>query len=187
MRVRVSDDGQYRLITVLPPLPRLDPWDSLSYFLWLPLLIAVLCYLLAVHLASPLRGLRRVVETVWPRRSEHSLHLTRQDEIGELARAFNRMADQITTLLSAERRLAPGRLARAALAAGPAGLRRRAGAGPAPTARRHWRGSARKPTGSSTWLTSCSSSPGPRGIRRPETSSPSGSTHCCVNWSPIVL
>jgi signal transduction histidine kinase len=31
--------------------------------------------------------------------------LSRQDEIGELARAFNLMADQITTLLSAERRL----------------------------------------------------------------------------------
>ena len=62
VRIRVSDDGQYRLITALPPPPRLGAWDSLLYFLWLPLLIAVLCYLLAVHLAAPLRALRRVVE-----------------------------------------------------------------------------------------------------------------------------
>ena len=105
VRIRVSDDGQYRLISVLPPPPRLAPWDSLRYFLWLPLLIALLCYLLAVHLASPLRVLRRIVERFGRGDLSVRLHLTRQDEIGELARAFNLMAAQITTLLSAERRL----------------------------------------------------------------------------------
>ena len=103
--MRTSDDRRYRLITVLPPPPRLGPWDSLQYFLWLPLLIGVLCYLLAVHLASPLRNLRRVVERFGRGELGIRFHLARQDEIGELARAFNRMADHITTLLSAERRL----------------------------------------------------------------------------------
>jgi two-component system sensor histidine kinase CpxA len=105
VRIRVSDDGQYRLITALPPPPRLGAWDSLLYFLWLPLLIAVLCYLLAVHLAAPLRALRRVVERFGRGDLSARMHLLRQDEIGELARAFNLMAAQITTLLSAERRL----------------------------------------------------------------------------------
>jgi two-component system sensor histidine kinase CpxA len=105
VRVRVSDDGQYRLITVLPPPPRLGAWDSLPYFLWLPLVIAALCYLLAVHLASPLRVLRRVVERFGRGDLGVRMHLNRQDEIGELARAFNLMAAQIATLLSAERRL----------------------------------------------------------------------------------
>ena len=58
----MSDDGRYRLITVVDPPPRLGLWNSLWYFLWFPLLIAVLCYVLAVHLATPLRELRRVVE-----------------------------------------------------------------------------------------------------------------------------
>jgi two-component system sensor histidine kinase CpxA len=105
VRVRTSGDRRYRLITVFSPPPRLGPWDSLAYFLWLPLLIAVLCYLLAVHLASPLRNLRRVVERFGRGELGIRFHLARQDEIGELARAFNRMADHITTLLSAERRL----------------------------------------------------------------------------------
>ena len=105
VRVKTSDDRRYRLISVFSPAPRLGPWDSLAYFLWLPLLIAVLCYLLAVHLASPLRDLRRVVERFGQGELGIRFHLARQDEIGELARAFNRMADQITTLLSAERRL----------------------------------------------------------------------------------
>jgi two-component system sensor histidine kinase CpxA len=68
-------------------------------------LIGVLCYLLAIHLASPLRGLRRVLENFGRGDLAIRYHLARRDEIGDLAQAFNRMADQITTLLSAERRL----------------------------------------------------------------------------------
>jgi two-component system sensor histidine kinase CpxA len=79
--------------------------ESLGYFVWLPLLIAVLCYLLAVHLAAPLRGLRRVLEKFGRGDLGIRYHLARHDEIGDLAQAFNRMADQITTLLTAERRL----------------------------------------------------------------------------------
>ena len=61
--------------------------------------------MLAVHLASPLRGLRRALEKFGRGDLSVRYHLSRRDEIGELAQAFNRMADQITTLLSAERRL----------------------------------------------------------------------------------
>jgi signal transduction histidine kinase len=103
VRVRSSGDGRYRLITVLPE--RAGPWDSLRYFLWVPLLIGVLCYMLAVHLASPLRSLRRILERFGQGDLGIRLHLARHDEIGDLARTFNRMADQIATLLSAERRL----------------------------------------------------------------------------------
>jgi signal transduction histidine kinase len=67
--------------------------------------IAVLCYLLAVHLASPLRNLRKVVERFGRGELGARSELNRKDEIGELARSFNLMAGQITTLLSAERRL----------------------------------------------------------------------------------
>jgi signal transduction histidine kinase len=106
VRVRASDDRRYQLVTVLSQLrQRVGLWDSLAYFLWLPLLIGVLSYVLAVHLASPLRSLRRVLERFGQGDLGIRLHLARRDEIGDLARAFNRMADQITTLLSAERRL----------------------------------------------------------------------------------
>ncbi len=58
-----------------------------------------------MHLASPLRSLRRVLERFGRGDLAVRYHLSRRDEIGDLARAFNRMADQIATLLSAERRL----------------------------------------------------------------------------------
>jgi signal transduction histidine kinase len=105
VRIRRSRDGRFRLITVAPPPAHFDPWESLPYFLWLPLLIAVLCYLLAVHLASPLRNLRRVVERFGRGELGARSEIARKDEIGELAISFNLMAGQITTLLSAERRL----------------------------------------------------------------------------------
>jgi two-component system sensor histidine kinase CpxA len=100
-----SSDRKYRLITVLPSRPHLAMSDLLVYFLWLPLLIGALCYLLAVHLASPLRELRRALEKFGRGELGVRYHLSRRDEIGELAKTFNRMADQITTLLTAERRL----------------------------------------------------------------------------------
>jgi signal transduction histidine kinase len=103
--VHGTRDRAYRLIVVLPNRPRFGMFDSLVYFLWLPLLIGAFCYLLAVHLASPLRGLRRAVEKFGQGDLSVRYHLARRDEIGELAKAFNRMADQIATLLSAERRL----------------------------------------------------------------------------------
>jgi two-component system sensor histidine kinase CpxA len=103
--VHRSRDRKYRLITVLPIRPRLAPGDLLVYFLWLPVLIGALCYLLAVHLASPIRGLRRAMEKFGRGDLAIRYHLGRRDEIGDLAKAFNRMADQTTTLLNAERRL----------------------------------------------------------------------------------
>jgi signal transduction histidine kinase len=104
VRVRRSRDNRFRMITVIPPA-HVDPWEFLWYFLWLPLVIAVLCYLLAVNLASPLRNLRKVVERFGRGELGARSELNRNDEIGELARSFNLMASQITTLLSAERRL----------------------------------------------------------------------------------
>ncbi len=103
--VQASNDRRYRWITVFPPRPRIGTSDTLAYFVWLPVLIGILCYMLAVHLASPLRGLRRVLEKFGRGDLSVRYHLSRRDEIGDLAQAFNRMADQIATLLSAERRL----------------------------------------------------------------------------------
>jgi len=61
--------------------------------------------MLAVNLASPLRNLRKVVERFGRGELGARSEVSRKDEIGELARSFNLMAGQITTLLSAERRL----------------------------------------------------------------------------------
>jgi signal transduction histidine kinase len=103
--VHGSGSRRYRMIAVLPPRPGIGQTEALLYFLWLPVLIGILCYTMAIHLASPLRGLRRVLEKFGRGDLGIRYHLARRDEIGDLAQAFNRMADQIATLLTAERRL----------------------------------------------------------------------------------
>ena len=103
--VHGSGSRHYRLIAVLPPQPGISPLETLLYFVWLPALIGLLCYMLAIHLVSPLRDLRRVLEKFGRGDLGIRYHNSRGDEIGDLALAFNRMADQITTLLTAERRL----------------------------------------------------------------------------------
>src|SRR3984893_18015482 len=68
--------------------------------LWIIGLVVLLCYGFAYHLTSPVRKLRAVVDCFG--RGDFSARATatnRKDEIGELAKRFNLMADRIQTLL----------------------------------------------------------------------------------------
>jgi two-component system sensor histidine kinase CpxA len=65
----------------------------------------LLCWLLAVTIVKPIRHLAGAVEEFGRGDLTARVHIDRRDEIGHLAGAFNRMADRIQTLLTAERRL----------------------------------------------------------------------------------
>jgi signal transduction histidine kinase len=73
--------------------------------LWVMGLVVLLCYAFAYHLTSPVRRLRTVVEGFG--RGDFSARATvdRKDELGQLSKSFNDMAERIETLLAAERRL----------------------------------------------------------------------------------
>ncbi len=79
--------------------------DFLPYYLWIVLVIVLLGYALAVHLARPLRKLRLAVDAFGRGDLAARTNSRRRDEIGELARAFDRIAGRIETLMAAERRL----------------------------------------------------------------------------------
>jgi len=104
--VVVVSDGQrpYRLIALLDP-PSFNFISIVPYFLPILIVLAGLCLLLASNLALPLRKLAVTVDRFGSGDLEVRADLRRKDEIGELATAFNQMADRITTLLTAERRL----------------------------------------------------------------------------------
>jgi signal transduction histidine kinase len=97
-------DGRYRFIAVVRRQP-LDLWSFVPYYLLVLLAVALLCYLLATNLATPLRVLGQAVERFGRGNLSARVNSRRQDEIGELSRAFDQMADRIQTLLTAERRL----------------------------------------------------------------------------------
>jgi signal transduction histidine kinase len=100
---RRSADGRYRFIIVAPQ--PLDFTSAFPYYMLILAAVAILCWLLAVNIASPLESLARAVDRFG--RGELSLRVNsrRRDEIGDLARSFDQMAERIQTLLTAERRL----------------------------------------------------------------------------------
>ena len=98
-----SGDGHYRLIVLAPPPIKL--WSLAPYYALIFAAVALLCWALAFSIASPLRILARAVDRFGHGDLAVRINSARRDELGELARAFDRMAERIETLVTAERRL----------------------------------------------------------------------------------
>jgi two-component system sensor histidine kinase CpxA len=96
-------DEHYWLVMDMPtPVGQRSP---VPFWLWIALATTVFYYILAVQLAAPVRTLEQTVEKFGRGDLRVRAASKRRDEIGNLARAFNVMADRIETLLTAERRL----------------------------------------------------------------------------------
>ncbi len=67
--------------------------------------VALLCWLLALTIVRPIRQLAGAVDRFGTGDLTIRIPAPRRDEVGDLARAFNRMAERIETLMTAERRL----------------------------------------------------------------------------------
>jgi two-component system sensor histidine kinase CpxA len=99
-----SADNRYAFIATVPS----RMWDIrpyLMYYLVLLCAIAGLGWVLAFQFASPLNQLADAVRRFGTGDLSARVRSARHDEIGELARAFDQMADRIQVLLTAERRL----------------------------------------------------------------------------------
>jgi signal transduction histidine kinase len=101
---RRSEDGRYCFFFPVV-YRRIGYWIVMPQDLWLIGAIVLLCYGLARHLTEPVRRLQKAVERFGQGDLSTRFETPRRDELGELARTFNRMADRIQTLLAAERRL----------------------------------------------------------------------------------
>ncbi len=96
-------DGRYTMLSSAPPRP--DPLAFLPYFSWIAILVALMAWVFARHLAKPLRELRETVRNFGAGELSLRTRSRRHDELGDLARDFDTMADRLETLLTAERRL----------------------------------------------------------------------------------
>jgi len=101
---RRSPDGKYWLF-VLVSRPNWYFWFFRWQHLWILAIVVLLCYGFAFHLTSPLRRLQYAVDCFGRGDLTARAQSNRRDELGQLARTFNQMADRIQTLLAAERRL----------------------------------------------------------------------------------
>jgi signal transduction histidine kinase len=95
--------GRYRFVSVVPPW--FEPPNILPYYGAVVIVIGLMGWILAAHIAAPLRRLRKVVDQFGRGDLAARVHSKRKDEIGELSGAFDEMAGRIETLLAAERRL----------------------------------------------------------------------------------
>lgn len=101
---RRTSDGKYWFILSIPEegaARYVLPPEQLLVML----AVLVLCYLLARYLTSPLRSLQTALERFGHGDFAARTESTRRDELGELARTFDRMAERIQNLVAAERRL----------------------------------------------------------------------------------
>ena len=101
---RNSRDGKYWFIFVIPHA-RLGYWFLAPQHWWMMAAGVFLCYLLAYYLTYPVRKLQHAVERFGRGDLSARAKTRRRDELGDLGRTFDRMADRIQTLVDAERRL----------------------------------------------------------------------------------
>ncbi len=101
---RPAEDGRYWFFLILPHA-RVGAWFLMPEHWFVLLASMLLCYWLAYHFTRPVRDLQKAVERFGRGELSTRVESPRRDEVGQLARAFNRMAGRIETLLNAERRL----------------------------------------------------------------------------------
>ncbi len=77
------------------------PWENPGVVA----LLLLMCYLFARHLTNPVRQLQKAVDRFGRGDLTARVGSSRRDELGQLARTFDQMADRTQTLLAAERRL----------------------------------------------------------------------------------
>jgi len=68
-------------------------------------IFAPVCYLLARHLTSPLRDMQKTIERFGKGDFSARVNSRRRDELGQLARTVDQMAERIDLLLKSQRRL----------------------------------------------------------------------------------
>jgi two-component system sensor histidine kinase CpxA len=101
--VIVEGRAPYRLVIVAPP--PFNVWSFVPYYVLILAAVALVCWLIAFTIVRPVRQLAGAVDRFGSGDLATRIAAPRGDEVGDLARAFNRMAERIETLMTAERRL----------------------------------------------------------------------------------
>jgi signal transduction histidine kinase len=104
MVARHAEDGKYWFFFIVPR-ERVGSWFLMPEHVFMLVAAILLCYWLAYHLTRPVRQLQKAVERFGRGDLSSRVNSSRRDELGQLARTFDRMAGRIETLLAAERRL----------------------------------------------------------------------------------
>ncbi len=127
----LSRDKKYYFVATYPVRdPNREGWSVQvpSQTWWMLGIFAILCYGLARQLTSPLRKMQKTIERFGHGDFSARVNSRRADELGQLGRAVDQMAERIESLLKIRNGpFAAGHFPRVAVAAGEA--RRGSGTG----------------------------------------------------------
>ena len=88
---RLSEDGRYWFFFIVPRAT-VGTWFLQPEHVFVMAVAVFFCYWLAMYLTRPVRGLQKAVERFGRGELSARSHATRQDELGDLARAFARLS-----------------------------------------------------------------------------------------------
>ncbi len=99
---------KYYLIVKYPPNTNAQAAgriELLPQTWWMLGIFAILCYVLAHHVTSPLRSMQKTIERFGAGDNTARYNSLRRDELWQLGRTVDRMAERIDNLLKSQRRL----------------------------------------------------------------------------------
>lgn len=102
---RQSPDGRYWYLLLVNRGNWFTSFVRPEQALLIFAVLVFLCYAFARHLTKPVQQLQQAVDRFGRGDLTARVGLQRRDELGQLARTFDQMADRTQTLLTAERRL----------------------------------------------------------------------------------
>jgi signal transduction histidine kinase len=103
----LAKDGKYYFLSIVPPREpaRAGSIEVAPWTWWMLAIFAPVCYVLARHLTSPLRQMQKTIERFGKGDFSARVNSRRRDELGQLARTVDQMAERIDQLLKSQRRL----------------------------------------------------------------------------------
>ena len=104
IRAHRSPDGAYWVVAT-GPLGRPDIWTYLPYYFLVLGATILLCWVASAGVVSPIRRIAGTIAQFGQGNLSVRVHTRRQDEIGQLGRSFNQMAERLERLIVSERRL----------------------------------------------------------------------------------
>ncbi len=104
IRAHESPDGKYWITAVGVP-ERTDIFTFLPYYFLVLGVTGLLCWLAWAGVVSPVRRIATIIALFGQGNLSVRVESKREDEIGQLGRSFNRMAERLERLIVSERRL----------------------------------------------------------------------------------
>ena len=105
IKAQRSPDGQYWIVNTGLSENRPHLWTFLPYYFLVIGATVVLCWLASVSVVSPIRRIAASIAHFGKGNLSVRVNTRRQDEIGQLGRSFNQMAERLERLIVSEKRL----------------------------------------------------------------------------------